>query len=47
MTDDSPRTVEEAKPFSDDAKAFGRDVAGAIRSIDRDDLPNGGDDEDD
>jgi len=40
-TDDTARTIEEAKPFSDEAKAFGRDVAGAIRSIERDDLPNG------
>jgi hypothetical protein len=41
--DDTARTVEDAKPFSDEAKAFGRDVAGAIRSVEADRLPNGDD----
>ena len=43
--DDTARTIEEAKPFSETARKFGEDVARALDEVedDEDDEDDGGD----
>jgi len=33
MTEDTARTIEEAKPFSEEAKAFGEDVERVLNEL--------------